>query len=326
MIEGRQFFEQLAGQVAVEPDVESVALAIDLPLDGSIWLNMVVPEGVELPETGHFLAHENRVSVDYFDVMRMPVLRGRGFTETDANDAVVVNEAFEQRFWPEGALGKRVDIEGQPARVVGVVRNAKYRNLGEAPTPIHFWRPWEAGYTPAANLIVRARSEPSELVATLRRLVREADPDLPVLEPRLLSEVVGSSSEEQRAASALLALIGAVSLSLAVVGIYGVLSFVVSRRTGEVGLRVALGAKPRDVVRLVLAQGMRMVLVGVAVGLILAFAIAQILAATFPGVEALDPLAPAAAVLLLVGCAAAATLVPALRASRVDPMVALRAE
>jgi len=329
-IAAQEFFEGLAQRLARLGEVESVALATDLPLDGSVWMTTIVPEGVELPADGHFVVHENRVSPQYFALMRMPILRGRGFSAADLGGGppvVLVNEAFEQRFWPDGAIGKRVTIgDDEAAEVIGVVRNASYRSVGESPTPLHLWRPWQRDATAATHVLLRARNDPRALIDPLRRLVREADPDLPVLEPRLMTDVVGASSEEQRVASMLLSLISIVALSLSVVGIYGVLSFVVSRRTGEVGLRVALGAQRADVVRMVFVQGMRVVLAGAAVGLVLAFGIVQVLAAGFAGVEALDPVAPAAAVLLLVSSAALATLIPALRASRVDPMEALRAE
>ncbi|MGD8330646.1 MAG: ABC transporter permease [Acidobacteriota bacterium] len=329
-VAAQEFFEGLTERLARLGDVESVALATDLPLDGSVWMTTIVPEGVELPADGHFVVHENRVSPEYFDLMRMPILRGRGFVGADlagGPSVVLVNEAFEQRFWPEGAIGKRLTIgEDEAAEVVGVVRNASYRSLGESPTPLHLWRPWQRDPTVATHVLLRARRDPRDLIDPLRRLVREADPELPLLAPRLMTDVVGASSEEQRVASMLLSLISVVALSLSVVGIYGVLSFVVSRRTGEVGLRVALGAQRSDVVRMVFTQGMRVVFAGVVVGLVLAFGIVQVLAAGFAGVEALDPVAPAASVLLLGSSAALATLVPALRASRIDPMAALRAE
>ncbi len=329
-IEGRQFFDQLAARVAEAPDVESVALAIDLPLDGSRWLNTIVPEGFELEADEQIIAGENRVSANYFEVLRTPMVQGRTFTDAEIAAGalvVVVNEALADRFWPDGALGRRLRIEGgEAAQIIGVVHNAKYSNLGESPAPIHFWRPYESGYTSVIQLVARARTDSRALIPTIRRLVREADANLPVLEPRLMTDVVAWSSEDKRVVSTMLSIIGGVSLLLAVVGIYGVVSFLVSRRTHEVGLRVALGARRADVVGMVLRQGMRLVLVGVAVGLLMAFGIAQLLAATFPGIELLDPAAPALATGILAAAATLATLVPALRASRVNPMVALRSD
>jgi len=327
--EGRQFFEQLAARVAEAPDVEAVALAVDLPLDGSRWLNTVVPEGMELEAGEEILADENRVSPNYFDLMRTPILSGRTFSRAEVAarlPVVVVNEALAQRFWPDGALGRRLRIGELDTQVIGVVRNAKYTSLAESPAPLHYWVPYGGEYVSVVNMVVRARGDARALVPTVRRLVREADANLPVLEPRLMSDVVAWSSEDQRVVSALLAIIGLVSLLLAVVGIYGVVSFIVSRRTHEVGLRVALGARRVDVVTMVVVQGMRVVMVGAALGLLVALGIAQLLAATFPGIELLDPTAPLFATLLLTSAAALATLIPALRASRVDPMVALRAE
>jgi putative ABC transport system permease protein len=216
--------------------------------------------------------------------------------------------------------------DGRTVQIIGVVRDAAYNHLAESPTPLHFWQPFTVGRVADMALVVRGRGDVRSLVPVVRRLVREADPELPVLEPQLMNDVVAWSSGDQRVVSTVLAVVGAVSLLLVLLGIYGVVSFLVSRRTHEVGLRVALGAQRRDVIGMVVAEGMRLVAVGVVVGLLLAFGMAQLLAAAFPGIGVLDPMAPLLATLLLAAAAALAALLPAMRASRVDPMVALRAE
>lgn len=328
--EGKQFFRDLTSRIAAAPDVEGVALAVDLPLDGGRWLNDIVPEGIELGEGEQILVDENRVSGNYFELLRTPILRGRTFNDADTSGSapvVVVNEELAERFWPDGAIGRTLALgDGGTVQIVGVVRNAKYGRLAESPTLPHLWRPNTQAYSPSAYLVVRARSDARAVIPAVRRLVREMDPNLPVLEPRLMTDLVAWSGEDQRVVSILLSIVGMIALTLAVVGIYGVISFLVSQRTHEVGLRVALGARRADVIGMVLGQGMRLVVAGVAVGLLMGFGIAQLLAATFPGVELSDPVAPGLATLILAAAAVLAILMPALRASRVDPMVALRAE
>jgi predicted permease len=329
-VEAREFFEQLAARVAGAPDVAAVALAVDLPLDGTRWGSDILPEGVELAGEERILADENRVSAAYFELMRMPLVRGRTFSDGEIAQAaavVIVNESLQARFWPDGAIGRRMKIgDGRTVQIIGVVRDAAYNHLAESPTPLHFWQPFTVGRVADMALVVRGRGDVRSLVPVVRRLVREADPELPVLEPQLMNDVVAWSSGDQRVVSTVLAVVGAVSLLLVLLGIYGVVSFLVSRRTHEVGLRVALGAQRRDVIGMVVAEGMRLVAVGVVVGLLLAFGMAQLLAAAFPGIGVLDPMAPLLATLLLAAAAALAALLPAMRASRVDPMVALRAE
>lgn len=326
--DGGLFFEQLAERLRSAPGVEVVALAVDLPLDGTSRWHTVTPLGI--PDTERFiLAQENQVSPDYFAALGMQLVRGRGLTDSESPAApvVVINEAFERAYWPEGALGELIRITGdEPAQVVGVVRDAKYDSLGESSTPIRMWRPWDGDDAAASHLVVRAESDEDArlLLPVLRRLVAEADAELPFLEPRLLRDIVDASGQEQRVASAMLVVIGTVSLALALVGLYGVLSFVFGRRRREIGVRVALGARRADVVGMVLYEGMRLVAIGVIAGLTLAFGITQLLAAAFPGVQPLDPVGPLAAVGLLAVAAALAALVPALSASRVDAMEALR--
>jgi len=328
--EGRQFFRELTSRIAAAPGVESVAMAVDLPLDGSRWLNEIIPEGIELSEGERILVDENRVSGNYFELLRTPILRGRTFTDVDSGGStpvVVINEALAERFWPDGAIGEMLDLgDGGTFQIVGVVGNAKYGRLAESPPVPHVWRPNTQTYSPSTYVVVRARTDPRAVIPVVRQLVREMDPNLPVLEPRLMTDLVAWAGEDQRVVSILLSIVGMIALTLAVVGIYGVVSFLVSQRTHEVGLRVALGARRADVIGMVVGQGMRLVAVGIAVGLLMGFGIAQLLAASFPGIELSDPVAPGLATLILAAAAVLATLVPALRASRVDPMVALRAD
>jgi len=328
--EAEQFFVELVARLRARQDVEAAALAIDLPLDGSRWLAAILPEGVEIePEADEILVGENRVSASYFATMQMPILAGRPFAVTDVEGSapvVIVNEALVDAYWPEGALGKRLRVgESTWAEIVGVVGNAKYGQLSEAPTP-HLWVPAAQSFSSRMHVVVRARSDARAIIPAIRETVREMEPQLPMLEPRLMTDVVSESAGDQRVVSILLTSVGAVSLLLAVIGIYGVVSFVVQQRTHEVGVRVALGAERKDVLLLVLMQGVRLLAAGVVIGLVGAFGIAQLLGATFPGIDVLDPLVPSIGTAILALATLAATLVPALRASRVDPMEALRCD
>ncbi len=328
--EAEQFFGELIARLRARQDVEAAALAVDLPLDGSRWLAAVLPEGVEIdPEADEILVGENRVSASYFATMQMPILAGRPFDVTDVDGSapvVIVNEALADTYWPQGALGKRLRVgESTWAEIAGVVGNAKYGQLSEAPTP-HLWVPAAQSFSSRMHVVVRARSDARAVIPAIREAVREMEPQLPMLEPRLMTDVVSESAGDQRVVSILLLIVGAVSLLLAVIGIYGVVSFVVQQRTHEVGVRVALGAERKDVLRLVLMQGVRLLAVGVVIGLVGAFGIAQLLRATLPGIDVLDPLAPSIGTAILALATLAATLVPALRASRVDPMEALRCD
>jgi len=213
--EGKQFFRELTARVAAAPGVESVAMAVDLPLDGSRWLNRIVPEGVELGEDEEIIVDENRVSGNYFELLRTPILSGRTFTDGDvigATPVVVVNETLAQRFWPQGAIGGTLALgDGGTVEIVGVVSNAKYGRLVESPPLPHLWRPNTQTYSPSTYLVVRARTDASAVIPVVRQLVREIDPNLPVLEPRLMTDLVAWSGEDQRVVSILLSIVGSAS-------------------------------------------------------------------------------------------------------------------
>jgi predicted permease len=329
-VQGENFLDDLVARLEATPSVAAVSLTSVLPFSGMRWGGSIVPEGTVVEPNNLIVAFEGRVDEDYFGLLRMPLLDGRPFTALDVQGSmpvVVVNATLAHRFWRDAtAVGRRLQLDsGEWAEVVGVVRDAKYGNASEDPT-LHYWRPLAQAYRPTQHLLVRARGDVRDVIPTVRELVSEMAPGLPFLEPRLMSAVINESNFDKQMTSAALAAGGVVALVLAVVGIYGVLTFVVSLRTHEVGVRIALGANPGDVVRMVLGEGVRLIGIGLAIGLLMAFGIVRLLASSMHGIDVMDPIAPGAGVAVLSAAALIATLVPALRASRVDPVEALRQE
>jgi predicted permease len=258
-------------------------------------------------------------------------VRGRDFDERDDEKAppvALVNETFARRFWPgEDALGRRFRLGGPESpltEVVGVVGDGKYAGLNEEPQA-YVVRPLSQVYTGTNTLILRTDRDARELLAAVRREVRQLDPHLPAagkpLEERLAMPLL-----PVRVAAALMGGFGLLALMLAAVGIYGVMSHAVSRRTREIGIRVALGARASNVLRLVIGQGMAPVLAGVLVGLLAALGLARLAGSLLFGVSAADPLTYVGVATLLTGVALLACYVPARRATKIDPMAALRNE
>ncbi len=333
---GRQFYRQLVERVRAIPGVESAAVASFVPLSLNYNSRDVFVEG-EAAARGANIPNAMNASVGpgYFDAMGVTLVGGRAFTERDTEDApgvIIVNEAFARRFFPgpdpvASALGRRVghDAEGPWMEIVGVARDGKYFSISEAPRPFMF-TPMEQDYQSSAILVVRSEGDPRPLVGAAREEVRRLDAKLPVFDVKTMTEHMGISLFPTRVAAALLGAFGLLALTLSAVGIYGVMSYSVAQRTHEIGVRMALGARPRDVLRLVVGQGMALAAVGVLIGLAAALAATRVLAGLFYGVSASDPATFAFVTALLGGVAFLACYVPARRATKVDPMIALRYE
>jgi predicted permease len=263
--------------------------------------------------------------------MGIPLLQGRQFTERDAQGAVPVvsiNQVMARRFWPqESPLGKRLVISGEPApfEIVGVVGEVRHFGL-EAKTDMEMYRTYEQASLPLSALVIRAAGDPLELVGAVRQEIKLVDADLPLYDIKTLEQRLSDSVVKRRFTLLLLSLFAAVAAGLAGVGIYGVMSYSVTQRTPEIGIRLALGAAPRDVLRLMVGQGIRLALLGVALGLGAALALTRLLTSLLYGVSATDPLTFALIAVLLLGVALLACYVPARRAAKVDPLVALRYE
>jgi putative ABC transport system permease protein len=277
----------------------------------------------------------NVVGLDYFRTMGMPLAQGRDFGSQDREGApqvVIINETVARRFWPDqNPVGRHLNfggIGGRPDRmieIIGVVKDSKYRSLTEEPTASMFL-PLAQNYRANMALHVRAASDPKEMVAAVRREVQTMDANLPVYNIKTLAEQKSSSLYTSRMVATLLTFFGLLALLLAAIGIYGVMAYSVNRRTREIGIRMALGARRADVLKLVLGEGLIIVAAGLAVGLGVTFAVTRVISSLLYGVSATDAATFIAVSLLLAGVALGACFVPARRATKVDPMVALRYE
>jgi predicted permease len=333
------FMRDLLTRVGALPGVESATAAVDLPLDGGrIGLGgLTVPGRTPAPGRKFFEADWNIVEPGFFRTLRLPLLRGRDFTAADtpgSPGAAIVNQAFASAAWPhEDPLGRQVVVHGlendeRTLTIVGVAADARLITLGGAVEP-YIYVPGAQQYTSRTSLLVRSADTRSP-VPQVRELIRTANPSLPVTKAMPLSEVTALGLIPQRVAASVAGSLGLVGLLLAAIGIYGVTSYAVSHRTREIGVRIALGAARGSVIRLVLRQGMMLAAIGMAAGVALIGAVA--VAASGPlegmlyGVRGLDPITFAGACLVFAGVSMIASYLPARRASRVDPVVALRHE
>jgi putative ABC transport system permease protein len=326
------FFSDLQRRVAGLPGVEAAGMVTELPLSGQpndtyFYVAGRPPQTAEQKVTADF----RRINQDYFRAMRIPVLRGRGFTEQETTgDAkvVVINEVLARNFFPdEDPLGKRLVIDfgkQEEFEVVGVVGNVLHRTLDGDTYQMMYVPTLRVGST---NLVVRTSSpDPLSLAAGVRGELAAIDRDQPVSAIRTLDEVVSGSVAQQRFRTLLLAAFACVALLLAGIGIYGVIAYSVTHRTHEIGIRMALGAGAFDILKMVVGQGMVLALGGVVVGLLAAFALTRVLSSLLFGVTATDAVTFAAVSFLIAAVALLACLIPARRATKVDPMVALRYE
>ncbi|MGH9816334.1 MAG: ABC transporter permease, partial [Candidatus Acidiferrales bacterium] len=328
---GQQFYAQLLEKVRGIGGVEAAGLAVIPPLAGSGMRVTSLPEGRIADEKNPINFTFNAVTPDYFRAMGIPLLRGRDFSADDRAGGLftaIVNEALVKEYWPgHDGLGKIIEIFGdpvQPARVVGVVADSKYRSMTEPMIPT-MYLPLAQNYQNRIVLMVRS-PRPSAQVDAVRAAVRSLDANMPVFGVRTLAEQRARSLSTPRMAATLLSMLGALGLLLGTLGLYGVMAYLVTQRTHEIGIRMALGAARRDILRMVLGQALRLVLIGVALGLAGAFAATRLIQSLLQGVEPQDPQTIAAVATLLVAAALAACLLPARRALRVDPMTALRYE
>jgi putative ABC transport system permease protein len=329
---GAVFYKQLLEKISTLPGVEAVGAACVLPLDDDFVLGFDIQgrppyaPGDE-PNTNYY-----SVTPGYFKAMGIPLLCGRPFNEHDTKDSTrvaIINEAMVKKFFPdEDPIGKHISVTMGPTlyrEIVGVVGDVKQYGLDQE-TPVETYEPFAQQPMSFMSLIVRTGGDPTSLSAAIRGEVLSIDKEQPVSSMKPLAELVSASVAQQRFAMLLLGVFAAVALLLAAVGIYGVMSYAVTQRTHEIGIRMALGAGQRDVLRLVVGNGMRLTLIGVAIGLVTAFALTRIMSTLLFGVSATDLMTFAIFSVSLTAVALVACLVPARRALKVDPMVALRYE
>jgi len=331
---GHLFYRQLLDQFEQTPGVRRVSLAEIIPLKTEMARgSQVAVEGSDAPGGDYPSFLLNTVGPRYFETMGIPLLAGREFNRQDSKGAplvVVVNETMARRFWtgPQSALGRRVRLAERENvlspyyEVVGVVKDSKYRSLGEEPRSF-FYVPALQNYRQQMALHVRTTGEPNLLRSAVRDRVLALDKGLPV-EVATMRENLAVAFLLPRVAATVLGLVGLFGLSLAMVGIYGVISYAVSQRTGEIGLQMALGAQSRDILRLVIGEGMGLTLIGTIIGLTLAVAMTRLLASLLYGVTATDSMTFAVVTLFLIGVALLACYLPARKATKIDPMTALR--
>lgn len=329
------FYRQLMDGIRALPGVKVAGAISVLPMSGQDSSGSFRIEGRDVPQ-GQSLPHGARwaATADYFKTMSIPLIKGRLFTERDTGEApgvAIIDETMARKYWPdEDPVGRRISFEGTPENrrwreIVGVVGHVKHKSL-EGESRVQYYIPHPQRPSPNMFVVVQGTTEPASLTGAVRARINTFDQDLPVYKVTTMERLVTDSMAQRRFAMVLFGVFAALALVLAAVGLFGVIAYTVTQRTHEIGLRIALGAQPGDVLRLVLGQGMLLALSGVGIGLIAAFALTRLMTSLLYGVSATDPLTFAGIALLLVAVAMLACYIPARKAMRTDPMVALRYE
>jgi predicted permease len=328
---GQLFYEQAPQRVAALPGVRHAAIAQNPPLAGG-FLRSVFPEGQDTATRDRILVRVNSIGPGYFETLGIPLLRGRDFARTDVTGAqrvVIINETMAQRFWPgNDAIGKRFKFFGDQefTSIIGIARDSKYGGVAEDPIPF-IYQPVTQNYAPAATLHVRAAGDAGALASAVRTEIQQIDSTLSVFNIRTLRDQVSESLAPLRSNVIIMATFGSLALILASVGLYGVANYSVGQRTREIGVRMALGAGRATVLRLVLGQGLLLVVIGLGIGLVAAFGLTSLIPeGLLPRTNPRDPLTFAATAALLSLVALVASGIPAYRATRIDPLRALRTE
>ena len=332
------FYDEVLTRVAALPDVVSAAYTTSVPLEWKGGTTGFYPEGKETLQALSYDANHRQVSAGYFATMGIPVLRGRHFDERDRRQAepvAIVNEAMARQFWPgEEAVGKRFKLGGPSSdepwrRIVGIA--ADVRQMGvDAPVKAEMYFPYaqmtvSPWYAPR-DLVIRTASDPMRILAAVRQEIRAVDPEQPLSNITTMAGVIDKETGPRRIGTVLSSAFAGLALVLAAVGIYGVLSYYVVQQTRQIGVRLALGGRPSDILSLVLRKGVALTSIGVVIGLAASFALTRFMQNLLFGVRALDPATFAVVALVLTAVALTACAIPARRAARVDPLVALKYE
>jgi predicted permease len=331
----RQFYEALTDRVGATAGVRGVALALNPPLGlGDFEAISFVPEGFQMPpDRDSFVSTADIVDAGFFATMGIPIQRGRGFEPSDTPDTprvAVVNEELAKRYWAGGdAVGKRLWLDGRPdapVEIVGVAKTVKYRSTGEEPAEL-LYLPLTQRPQDRMVLLVRTAGDPLQLVDPVREVVRALDPNLPMLETRSFDDLYRYHAVEGPAiAVELVGSLGLVGLALTIAGLYGLVAYNVSRRTREIGIRMAIGAGPVAAFRLVMGNGLVLVGIGTVIGLALGFGVETLMDSALFDTPGFDVAAYLVVVPSLLLATLLAAFVPARRASRIAPTVALRYE
>jgi putative ABC transport system permease protein len=348
-----QFFNRLVENLRSLPGVQTVGAASGLPLGNNGWQTSFVVDGRPKPPPGDTpLMEACTVTPDYFRAMNIPLLRGRYFTEHDdrsfvagkdlsklnegqrlvaGTNVIIIDEQFAKRYWPnEEAVGKRIRFgtadDSALLEVVGVVGRVKMESLDDDSNRVQGYFSFSQVPFQSMAVIVKGQGDPNQLIASARNQVKALDTDQPIYNIRTMDEIRGESIAPQRLNLTLLTIFAGIAFVLAIVGIYGVMSYAVTQRTHEIGIRMAIGAQPRDVFRMILGQGMMLTLIGMAAGLLGAFALTRLMATMLFSVKPTDPITFTGVALLLLLIALIACYIPGRRATKVDPVTSLRYE
>lgn len=328
---GVDLLRRLLDNMRQVPGVTEASVATMVPLGfGGTSSSGITVQGYEPAPEENMSIEVNRVSARYFETMKVEIVAGRAIQPEDRGGSplvAVVNEAFATRYIRSpDPVGTLINAGGDEwITVVGIARNGKYHSLNEAPQPLVYF-PHEQSWGSAYTLQLRTAAEPREMVETVRRRFKEIDPDLPFLDARTMTQHMGASLFANRLGGILLTVFGLLALGLSALGIYSVVSYTVSRRVREIGLRVALGAAKKDVMGLIVGHSMGLVSLGLLIGGVLGVGVGQLLRSQLFGISPADPLTFGAIAVLLLAVALAASWVPARRAARIDPLVALKSE
>jgi macrolide transport system ATP-binding/permease protein len=331
--QSHEFYQRLTERLKSLPGVRGVTSAVLVPLGiGRETRGYRIP-GHTPPNGGTFFSIDNNtVGPDYFATMGIPILRGRDFDARDAQPGappvVVINETMARRFWPNAdAVGQRIDSGGKnpPIEIIGVARDIKYRSLAEEPRPYVYASAAQV-YQPGATMHIRAAGDPKALTNAVRKEIERLDSNVAITKVATFDELRQTPLFPSRAMAIVSSLFGLLALLLAGVGIYGITSYMVGQRTREIGIRIALGANRGDIFRMIVGQGAAITSIGVGVGLVASLALTRFLSSQLFGISARDPLTFASVALLLTAVALMACYIPARRAAKVDPLIALQCE
>jgi predicted permease len=327
---GKQFYKQLVEGVGTLPGVKGVVLARDRPFREP-YRRTVFIEGQDVAGGKGILMPVNQVGLAYFETVGILLVQGRDFNLSDDEDAPgvsIINEAMARRFWPgQNPVGQRIKMFGEqaPREVIGVVQNSNVYSVGEEPQPCVYLSLVQ-DYAPSVVLFVRTSNDPRAAISGVQKHARALDPNVLLFDVQTFDELLDKSLWAAKAGAGLLAGLGTLALFLAAVGIFGVMSYLITRRTSEIGVRMALGAQRSDVLKLVFKEGILQVIGGIVIGVAAALILARLVKGLLFGVSAFEVEAFIAAPLVLAAVAAVAILLPARKATRIDPLLTLRSE